>query len=89
MRGGSFAYEGADVSGPLRFTIGEDLAYTAVNLTDSRESRIAPAPAARPPSEALSLSRSLFGAVPWLALVVVATVLIAFEWLTYHLRWTE
>ncbi len=89
VRGGSFMFSQTDEQGPLRFTIGDDVAYAAVNLTDSRESRITPVVAPHDPSERLALTGRLFGTVPWLALATAAALLIGFEWLTYHHRWTE
>jgi hypothetical protein len=89
VRGGMFRFDATADRGPRRFTIGDDFAYTAVNLTDARESRIAPAITAYDPAERLGLTGRLFGAVPWLALAAAAAGLIGLEWLTYHYRWTE
>ncbi|UCG15620.1 MAG: hypothetical protein JSV19_10030 [Phycisphaerales bacterium] len=89
VRGGSFLFGQTDEQGPLRFAIGDDVAYAAVNLTDARESRITPVLAPYDPTERLALTGRLLGAVPWLALATAATLLIGIEWLTYHYRWTE
>ena len=89
VRQGTFLFHQTEKPGPLRFTIGDEVAYTAVNLADEGESRILPMPAPVPPEQLLPLSDSLFGTVPWLALATLATLLIGMEWLTYHMRWTE
>ncbi len=87
--GGSFLFPAVGECGPLRFTIGDDTAYTAINLTEERESRIGVAPLEENPEKTLALSDPLFGTVPWLALAACAALLIGAEWLTYHFRWTE
>ena len=51
VRSGSFRYDGTAGPGPLRFRVGDETAYAAVNLTAESESRIAPAPARRGASE--------------------------------------
>ncbi len=89
VRGGSFLFGQTDEQGPLRFAIGDVVAYAAVNLTDARESRITPVRAPHDPTERLALTGRLLGAVPWLTLALAATLLIGLEWLTYHYRWTE
>ena len=89
VRNGTFAFRGTDRFGPLRFDLPDGSVYTAVNLTNERESRIRPVAAAVEPTERLPLSDPLLGTVPWLALAVAATALIGLEWLTYHFRWTE
>ncbi|MCZ6697538.1 MAG: BatA and WFA domain-containing protein [Planctomycetota bacterium] len=89
VRDGSFLFQQTQHPGPFRFTIGDETAYTAVNLHDRRESRIAPDKAAEPPEKRLALSGRLFGTVPWLAFSMLAAALIGLEWLTYHHRWTE
>ena len=86
---GRFAYDRTAAAGPLRFTIGDETAYAAVNLADETESRIAPEKTAADPVERLALTGRLFGTLPWVALAVAAGLLIALEWLTYHYRWTE
>ncbi len=86
---GAFAYANTASRGPLRFTIGDDIAYTAVNLADATESRIAIVKPEKTPAELLALSDRLFGTVPWLALAAIAATLIGVEWMTYHHRWTE
>jgi len=60
-----------------------------VNIGDAGESRIAPVAAPGDPAEALVLSGRLLGTMPWLALAVAASLLVALEWLTFHFRWTE
>ena len=89
VRGGSFLFGQTGEPGPLRFTIGDDVAYAAVNLADAGESRITPVVAPQDPTERLALTERLFGTVPWLALAVAAMLLVGIEWLTYHYRWTE
>ena len=87
--GGTFAFDRTHTLGPLRFTIGDERAYTTINLTDERESRIRPTPLEADPTRRLHLSAPLAGTVPWLALAMLASGLITLEWLTYHFRWTE
>lgn len=89
VENGRFHFEDTTRRGPLRFTFGDETAYSAVNLADAGESRIAPLGAAQPPEDRLTLTGRLFGAVPWLAMAVVAALLVGLEWLTYHFRWTE
>jgi hypothetical protein len=81
----------ADTSRPaaIRLKVGDEWSYAAINLADAGESRIAPVAAAADPARTLMLSGRLLGGLPWIALATVATVLVAFEWLTYHFRWTE
>jgi hypothetical protein len=89
VQDGRFLFDQTLQPGPWRFTFGDQTAYTAVNLTDARESRITPLSAARPVDQRLVLTGRLFGTVPWRALAVLAASLIGLEWLTYHFRWTE
>ena len=89
VRNGSFLFDQTQECGALRFTVGDDTAFTAVNLTDEQESRIAPETPAQAAAERLALTGRLFGAMPWLFLAGAATLLIGFEWLSYHFRWTE
>lgn len=89
VEGGSFVIRDTHERGPLRIAIGDEIAYTAVNLADENETRIAPMVADRSPSEMLALTDRLFGTVPWLALAAAAAALIGLEWFTYHYRWTE
>ena len=86
---GRFSYDGTATAGWLRFAIGDDLAYAAVNLTDEVESHIAPVKSEIDPVERLALTGRLFGTLPWVALAAAAGLLVALEWLTYHYRWTE
>jgi hypothetical protein len=91
VRGGSFRHTDTDAVGPLRFRVGDETAYAAVNLADELESRIAPiaAGSAADLDTRLGLSGRLLATVPWLALAGLAAGLIGLEWLTYHHRWTE
>jgi hypothetical protein len=89
VRNGSFLFPDTDTAGPLRFSIGDEVAYTAVNLSDVQESRNAPVAAPRDPAERLALTDRLFGTVPWLALAIAATLFVCIEWLTFNYRWTE
>lgn len=89
VRNGTFVFDRTQRAGPVRFSIGADSVYTAINLTDAAETRIEPDKAGRPPQDALALTGRLFGTVPWVALAVLATALVGVEWLTYHRRWTE
>ena len=89
VRGGSFLFTDTGAAGPLRFTIGNEIAYAAINLTDVQESRNVPILATQNPAERLALTDRLFGTVPWLALAIAATLLVCIEWLTFHYRWTE
>jgi VWA domain-containing protein/aerotolerance regulator-like protein len=86
---GRFLFDETRRAGPIRFEIGEATAYTAVNLADESETRIAPTKASQSPEERLALSQRFMGLAPWLALALAATTLIGLEWLTYHFRWTE
>jgi hypothetical protein len=88
VTGGAFALT-ATTPGAVRVQIDNDLSLSAVNIGDPLESRIAVAPAAEDAAARLGLSRSLLGAMPWTLLACVAAIGVAFEWLSYHLRWTE
>ncbi len=85
----TFAYRETGKPGPLRFSLGEDVAYTTINLTDETESQIKPVAGGTDPGEQLALTQRMAGVVPWLALAMLATALVSLEWLTYHFRWTE
>lgn len=89
VRDGSFGLANTQAHGPLRFEIGDEMAYTAVNLADNDESNIRPMPAKVEPTEQLQLSGRLLGMVPWFVLALAATALVVLEWLTYNYRWTE
>jgi hypothetical protein len=89
LNDGRFRWDGTISSMPLRCTIGEEVAFAAVNLADANESRIAPAERSADVAEQLVLSGRLFGAMPWIGFAAIALGLIALEWLTYHFRWTE
>jgi hypothetical protein len=89
VRDGVFRCGQTADSAVLRFTIGDETAYTAVNLADEGESRIRPELAAEDPVQRLALTGRWLGTLPWVALAAAATVLITLEWLTYHFRWTE
>jgi hypothetical protein len=84
-----FLFDPPQRAGPLRFAIGDEFAYTAVNLAEDRETRIGPVAATRPVEDQLVLSRQWFGWPPWLVLAALALGLVGLEWLTYHYRWTE
>ncbi len=86
---GVFRCEQTAASAALRFTIGDETAYTAVNLADEAESRIKPEITAEDPVQRLALTGRWLGTLPWVALAAAALVLITLEWLTYHFRWTE
>ncbi len=91
VRGGAFRYDETAASAALRFRIGDDTAYAAVNLTSEDESRLA-LTRAQPDEDVsarLALTGRLFSTVPWLALAAIAAGLVGVEWLTYHFRWTE
>lgn len=89
VKNGSFRFSDTAAVGPLRIRVGDDAAYAAINLTDERESRIAPPPAPTSAPDKLALTGRLLATVPWLALTILAAGLIGLEWLTYHYRWTE
>jgi len=84
-----FLFTGTQRPGALRVRIGDEVALASVNIGDAGESRIAPVAAPGDPAEALVLSGRLLGTMPWLALAVAASLLVALEWLTFHFRWTE
>jgi hypothetical protein len=86
---GSFAFVDTGEAGAIRFGIGEDWSYAAINLADSAESRIAPVTAAADAAATLHLSRRFLGSMPWIGLTVLALLVVSLEWLTYHFRWTE
>jgi len=86
---GRFWFNGTGTPGVLRFEIGEDDAYCAINLNSGQESNIAPARPQQPAEDVLTLSRPIAGVVPWLAFAVAGGLLICTEWFTYHFRWTE
>lgn len=85
---GAFQFEGTSRPGPIRFEIGDDLAYAAVNVASERETVITPMLL---PEDAprLALSSTLASAPPWFVLGVLALVLVLFEWNSFHMRWTE
>lgn len=89
VQGNSFWFDRTENSGPLRFEIGEEIAYSAVNLNDEFESRIAPVPPTEQVEHRLVLSTQIAGVTPWLAFALCGTLLICMEWFTYHSRWTE
>jgi hypothetical protein len=89
VRDGAFRFERTGTCEALRFTIGDEAVYAAVNLTDEGESRIRPEVALEDPARRLALTGRLLGTLPWVALAGAALVLLALEWLTYHWRWTE
>ncbi len=89
VESGRFTFDATVGPGPLRFGIGDEADYTAVNLTDVDESRIAPVAGDADPATELAVSGRVVGAMPWLALAALATLLVAGEWLTYHHRYTE
>lgn len=86
---GGFRFTDTADVGPLRIRVGDDTAYAAINLTDERESRIAPPPPPAGAPDRLALTGRFLATVPWLALTILAAGLIGLEWLTYHYRWTE
>ncbi|NLE59342.1 MAG: VWA domain-containing protein [Planctomycetes bacterium] len=89
VSGGSFSFDRTSEPGPLRITIGEETAYTAVNLADVAESRLSVPPREGDAGRELGLTSRFMGAVPWVVLAILATTLVGVEWLSYHLRWTE
>lgn len=89
VRDATFVYDRTRAPGTLRFAIGAETVSTAVNLVCEEESRIRPDPAGTDPAVRMSLTGRVLGLPPWLALAAAATVLVAFEWLSYHMRWTE
>lgn len=89
VRRGGFLFDTGGEPVALRFDIGGEPAFTAVNLADAGESRLRPVPPPAGSDERLALSKPLLGTAPWLALAALATVLVGLEWLTYHRRWTE
>jgi hypothetical protein len=86
---GRFVVADTGRPGSLRVKIGEEWSYAAISLADGDESRIEPLLSAEDPAKKLVLSGRLVGALPWIALAGVAALVVALEWLTYHLRWTE
>ncbi|HYE62955.1 MAG TPA: BatA and WFA domain-containing protein [Phycisphaerales bacterium] len=89
VKDGTFTYDGTFTPGALRVQVGDEASFAAINIGDEHESRIAVAAAAEDPAQKLGLSRGLLGAMPWTLLACVAAFGVAFEWLSYHLRWTE
>lgn len=81
----------ADHAGFYRIGEGEAETRFAASLASPEESRITPE---RPPTETRtrwttpSRGRPIRGRAPWAILVLVATALLAIEWLTFHRRWT-
>lgn len=84
-----FAFTDTGRAAALRLMIAGEPVSSAITLTDPRESRIDPAPAADDPAAKLMLSRKLLGTMPWVMLAALAAAIIALEWMTYHFRWTE
>ncbi|MCA9256134.1 MAG: VWA domain-containing protein [Phycisphaerales bacterium] len=85
---GGFDFDAGLRPGPLRIQLDGDFDYAAVNLASDNETRLAPMKASAD-APALELTDRLFGVVPWFALAIAATLLILFEWMSYHFRWTE
>lgn len=73
----------------LRFDLGDEVAYTSVNLTSAAETATDPSEPDADPRELLPMSTSLFGFAPWITLSLLALGLTLFEWVSYHRRWTE
>ena len=74
--------------GPVKLTIGDEVAYAAVNLCDTAESSAGIAIGTSPDGELVHSSQWL-GMLPWQALALAGLVLVCLEWFTYHARWTE
>ena len=89
VRDGIFTYDETGSIGPIRFRIGSETSYTAINLTDEHETRLAPSISNQGSGTPLVLSRRIGGAMPWLAFAMAACSLVVVEWLTFHFRWTE
>ena len=89
VQNGQFTIHDTASSRAMRITIGDEALFTAVNLTDARESAIAPPPVEKDQREQLALSGRLFGTMPWIGFAFAAAALVALEWLTYNFRWTE
>lgn len=85
----AFAFTRTDTPGAVRVEMDDESSFAAVNIGDARESMIAPAVPREDAAARLGLSRRLFGGMPWTMLAILAACGVAFEWLTYHLRWTE
>jgi hypothetical protein len=75
--------------GALKLGVNEDWSFAAINLADAGESHIEPRASADDPTQKLQLSRRLLGSMPWVGLTLLALIVIALEWMTYHHRWTE
>lgn len=85
---GAFDFDAGLRPGPLRIELDGAFDYAAVNLVSEGETRLAPRKSAAD-APGLELTGRLFGVVPWFALAAAATLLILFEWMSYHFRWTE
>jgi hypothetical protein len=85
----AFAFTDTGALGAVRLDVGDESSFAAVNIGDASESNIGPVASSQDATEALGLSRRILGAMPWLTLVMMATVGVVLEWLTYHFRWTE
>ena len=89
FEGGTFAVPTPNEPASLRFQFPNREVYTAVNLASREETRMAPVAALTVPEDALELGARLFGTLPWIALAAASLLLVALEWLTYQMRWTE
>jgi hypothetical protein len=86
---GSFAFAETGRAGALRLMVGDEASFAAMNIGSADESRIGPVAKGEDPHEKLGLSKRWLGGMPWTLLACVAALGVVFEWLTYHLRWTE
>jgi len=86
---GGFVFTETRHAGALRFDVGDESCFTALNIGNPAESRIEPMATTDDPRVRLALSRGLLGGAPWVMLAGFACALIALEWLTFHKRWTE
>lgn len=88
VEAGRFEFDAGPLPGPLRVELPEAYDYAAVNLASDSETRLAPRESSANAPQ-LELTDRLFGVVPWFALAAAAVLLILFEWMSYHFRWTE
>lgn len=82
-------YAGMEKPGAVRLEVGEERSLAAIHVADAAESDVRVTSVGEDAATALGVSRGVFGGLPWVTLAIVAAVGLAFEWLSYHYRWTE
>lgn len=85
---GSFEYQDTGRPRTVRFDLGGDTGYTAINISSASETLLNPV-SLRGDTSTLEASSTLLSRPPWVILTIIAVILVVFEWSSFHLRWTE